>query len=161
MLGSLLCDAIAAKREDIFKAAIDGRSRAAWASLASPTCHRNGPGSAKCSVFPRTDPVSNPASTNTVISQLGSTEYFAQEYPLIPSEAFISSSFDSFIPAELVIRARKEKAEAYGPLIVASILRAWVRIERQLHGAAAAASLVRWHQLCLPPPPSLGAKTCQ
>ena len=25
MLGSLLCDAIAAKREDIFKAAIDGR----------------------------------------------------------------------------------------------------------------------------------------
>ena len=58
MLGSLLCDAIAAKREDIFKAAIDGRSRAAWASLASPTCHRNGPGSAKCSVFPRTDPVS-------------------------------------------------------------------------------------------------------
>jgi len=56
MLGSLLCDAIAAKREDIFKAAIDGRSRAAWASLASPTCHRNGPGSAKCralgNVFP-------------------------------------------------------------------------------------------------------------
>jgi hypothetical protein len=65
---------IAAKREDIFKAAIDGRSRAAWASLASPTCHRNGPGSAKCSVFPRTDPVSNPVSTNTGLRR-GETEF--------------------------------------------------------------------------------------
>jgi hypothetical protein len=52
------------------------------------------------------------------ISQLGSPEYFAQEYPIVASEAFISSSFDSFIPADLVLRARKEKIEAYGPLIV-------------------------------------------
>jgi hypothetical protein len=52
------------------------------------------------------------------ISQLGSAEYFAQEYPLIASEAFISSDFDSFIPAALVVKARKERAEAYGPLIV-------------------------------------------
>src|SRR6516164_852390 len=52
------------------------------------------------------------------IAQLGSAEYFAQEYPLNPSEAFISSAFDGFIPAELVVRARKETAEAYGPLIV-------------------------------------------
>ena len=52
------------------------------------------------------------------ISQLGSADYFSQEYPLTPSEAFISSSFDSFIPASLVIRARKEKVEAYGPLII-------------------------------------------
>jgi len=52
------------------------------------------------------------------IAQLGSAEYFAQEYPLNPSEAFISSAFDGFIPAELVVRARKETTEAYGPLIV-------------------------------------------
>ena len=52
------------------------------------------------------------------ISQLGSAEYFAQEYPITPSEAFISSTFDSFIPASLVIKARREKVEPYGPLIV-------------------------------------------
>ena len=52
------------------------------------------------------------------IAQLGSADYFAQEYPLTPSEAFISSSFDSFIPAGLVVKARKEKVEAYGPLII-------------------------------------------
>jgi len=52
------------------------------------------------------------------ISQLGSAEYFAQEYPLTASEAFISSTFDSFIPASLVIKARAEKVESYGPLII-------------------------------------------
>jgi len=52
------------------------------------------------------------------ISQLGSEEYFAQEYPLHAAEAFISSQFDSFIPAELVLCARKERIEPYGPLIV-------------------------------------------
>ena len=52
------------------------------------------------------------------ISQLGSSEYFAQEYPITPSEAFISSTFDSFIPASLVIAARKEEVEPYGPIIV-------------------------------------------
>jgi hypothetical protein len=52
------------------------------------------------------------------ISQLGSPEYFSQEYPIVASEAFISSSFDSFIPADLVLRARKEKIDPYGPLIV-------------------------------------------
>jgi hypothetical protein len=52
------------------------------------------------------------------INQLGSAEYFAQEYPLIASEAFISSSFDSFIPASLVIKARREQADAFGPLII-------------------------------------------
>jgi hypothetical protein len=52
------------------------------------------------------------------ISQLGSADYFAQEYPLTPSEAFISSTFDGFISAELVVKARKEKTEAYGPLII-------------------------------------------
>jgi hypothetical protein len=34
------------------------------------------------------------------ISQLGSEEYFQQEYPLNASEAFISAQFDSFIPAD-------------------------------------------------------------
>jgi hypothetical protein len=48
--------------------------------------------------------------------QLG--ERVHQEFPIEASAAFISSSFDSFIPAELVIRARREKAEAYGPLII-------------------------------------------
>ena len=33
------------------------------------------------------------------ISQLGSAEKFPQEYPLSPEEAFVSSNFDSFIPA--------------------------------------------------------------
>jgi hypothetical protein len=52
------------------------------------------------------------------IGQLGSADRFPQEYPLIASEAFISSTFDSFIPADLVIKARREKVEPYGPLIV-------------------------------------------
>jgi hypothetical protein len=52
------------------------------------------------------------------ISQLGNAEFYAQEYPLTASEAFISSNFDSFIPAQLVVAARREKAEAYGPLII-------------------------------------------
>jgi hypothetical protein len=52
------------------------------------------------------------------INQLGSAEYFTQEYPLTASEAFISSTFDSFIPASLVIQARREKIEPYGPLII-------------------------------------------
>jgi hypothetical protein len=52
------------------------------------------------------------------ISQLGSADYFCQEYPITASEAFISSTFDSFIPAALVIKARQEKVEPYGPLII-------------------------------------------
>ena len=35
-------------------------SRPAWASLALPTCHPNGPDSTNCSVFPRTDPALAP-----------------------------------------------------------------------------------------------------
>jgi hypothetical protein len=34
-------------------------------------------------------------------------ERFPQEYPLVSSEAFISSSFDSFIPPALVVKARR------------------------------------------------------
>jgi hypothetical protein len=52
------------------------------------------------------------------ISQLGSADYFCQEYPITAAEAFVSSTFDSFIPASLVIQARQEKVEAYGPLII-------------------------------------------
>jgi hypothetical protein len=33
-------------------------------------------------------------------------------------EAFISSTFDSFIPGELVVKARREKVDPYGDLIV-------------------------------------------
>jgi len=52
------------------------------------------------------------------IGQLGNADYFAQEYPINPQEAFISSKFDSFIPADLVIAARRETVEPYGPLII-------------------------------------------
>jgi len=52
------------------------------------------------------------------VGQLGNAEYYAQEYPSVASEAFISSSFDSYIPAALVIKARREKVDPYGPLIV-------------------------------------------
>jgi hypothetical protein len=36
----------------------------------------------------------------------------------VAEEAFISSTFDSFIPASLVIKARRLKAEPYGSLII-------------------------------------------
>jgi hypothetical protein len=53
------------------------------------------------------------------ISQLGSLDYFKREYPLTPDEAFMASKFDSFITADLVMQARKEKEiEPYGPLLV-------------------------------------------
>src|SRR5262245_11134173 len=54
------------------------------------------------------------------ISQLGSEIYFRQEYPLTASEAFISPSHDSFIPAELVLRARQEDvpSNSNAPLII-------------------------------------------
>ena len=52
------------------------------------------------------------------VGQLGSGDYFAQEYPLTASEAFISAEFDSFIPATLVLQARRENLEPYGPLVI-------------------------------------------
>jgi hypothetical protein len=53
------------------------------------------------------------------ISQLGSEDYFKREYPLTPDEAFMASNFDSFITADLVMQARKEKdIEPYGPLLI-------------------------------------------
>jgi len=39
------------------------------------------------------------------VMQLSSEDLFAQEYPITASEAFISDSFDSYIPSELVLQA--------------------------------------------------------
>lgn len=54
--------------------------------------------------------------------ELGSKALFRQEYPADISEAFIASSDDPFIPAHLVLTARKDKErqkiEGYGPLIL-------------------------------------------
>ena len=52
------------------------------------------------------------------LSELRSTDLFAREYPLTPSEAFVAANFDSYINADLVMRARKEKIEEYGPLLI-------------------------------------------
>src|SRR5262249_14604821 len=52
------------------------------------------------------------------ISQLGSETYFHQEYPLLASEAFVAPSLDRFVPAELVLRARREDVTPEGPLVL-------------------------------------------
>src|SRR5262245_31448882 len=52
------------------------------------------------------------------ISQLGDGLLFPQEYPLTSAEAFIAAQFDSFIPAELVLRARNEIIAEDGPLVI-------------------------------------------
>src|SRR5215212_2525663 len=52
------------------------------------------------------------------ISQLPSPELFCQEYPLTADEAFIAADFDSYIPADLVLRARKRESDPVGHLIV-------------------------------------------
>jgi hypothetical protein len=52
------------------------------------------------------------------ISQLGDAARFCVEYPLDPSEAFLSPDFNSFISPESVIRARREVIEPYGDLII-------------------------------------------
>jgi hypothetical protein len=52
------------------------------------------------------------------IGELRSEDLFKREYPLTPEEAFMASSFDSSITSDLVLRARKEDIEPYGPLIV-------------------------------------------
>jgi hypothetical protein len=50
------------------------------------------------------------------IGELRSEDLFKREYPLTPAEAFMASKFDSFITADLVMAARKEEIEPYGPL---------------------------------------------
>ena len=52
------------------------------------------------------------------IADKGDINYFKREYPLTPDEAFLASSFDSFIPHELVLRARKAPKTGSGPLII-------------------------------------------
>jgi hypothetical protein len=52
------------------------------------------------------------------ISQIGSEEYFAREFPLTSDQSFMASQFDSFITAPDVLRARKEKIEPYGALLI-------------------------------------------
>ena len=52
------------------------------------------------------------------ISQLSSEELFSQEYPLSASEAFIAADFDSYIPPDLILKARKRDNEPTGYLII-------------------------------------------
>jgi hypothetical protein len=41
------------------------------------------------------------------LSEMGDAKLFCREYPANPTEAFVSADFDSFIPIEDVMRARK------------------------------------------------------
>lgn len=52
------------------------------------------------------------------IADLKDPLLFKQEYPATAAEAFQMSGHDSFIPASLVMRARKNTAEASGPLVI-------------------------------------------
>lgn len=51
------------------------------------------------------------------ISELGDL-LFMQEYPATASEAFQLTGHDSYIPPALVLKARKTKCDAFGPLII-------------------------------------------
>jgi hypothetical protein len=53
------------------------------------------------------------------ISELRSEDLFKREYPLNPSEAFMASQFDSYIPPDIVLQARKTTdVEPTGPLLI-------------------------------------------
>jgi hypothetical protein len=52
------------------------------------------------------------------IVELGSETLFKQEYPCTAAEAFQFSGTESFIPAELILKARKENVMPAGPLVV-------------------------------------------
>jgi len=52
------------------------------------------------------------------ISELGDPLLFKQEYPATAQEAFVTTGHDSFIKAELIVRARKTKVEGIGPLVI-------------------------------------------
>jgi hypothetical protein len=52
------------------------------------------------------------------VGELRSEDLFKREYPLTPDEAFMASNFDSYITSDLVMRARKDEIEPYGPLII-------------------------------------------
>lgn len=52
------------------------------------------------------------------IAELKDPLLFKQEYPATAAEAFQMTGHDSYIPAELVLAARKNEREAIGPLVV-------------------------------------------
>jgi hypothetical protein len=52
------------------------------------------------------------------IAEMRDENRFKSEYPLTPDEAFMASKFDSFITADVVMTARKEEIEPYGPLLI-------------------------------------------
>lgn len=52
------------------------------------------------------------------IAELKDPLLFKQEYPATAAEAFQTTGHDSFIPGELVLRARKNSVEASGPLVI-------------------------------------------
>lgn len=52
------------------------------------------------------------------IAELKDPLLFKQEYPATAAEAFQMSGHDSFISAELVMKARKNESEAIGPLVI-------------------------------------------
>ncbi|WP_245264650.1 hypothetical protein [Aquamicrobium defluvii] len=52
------------------------------------------------------------------IAELKDPMLFRQEYPATAAEAFQMTGHDSYIPAELVLKARKSDAEASGPLVI-------------------------------------------
>lgn len=52
------------------------------------------------------------------IAELRSEALFRQEYPATPHEAFVSTDHKPFISALHVLRARKRKRDAIGPLII-------------------------------------------
>ena len=56
------------------------------------------------------------------IANMASSELFCQEYPLTADEAFVAADFDSYIPAELVLRARKAKIEPTGHFVVPDVV---------------------------------------
>jgi hypothetical protein len=52
------------------------------------------------------------------IAELKDPLLFKQEYPATAAEAFQMSGHDSYIPADLVLKARKSTCEGIGPLII-------------------------------------------
>lgn len=52
------------------------------------------------------------------IAELKDPILFMQEYPATAAEAFQMAGHDSYIPASLVLKARKTKIEAHGPLVI-------------------------------------------
>lgn len=52
------------------------------------------------------------------VAELKDPLLFMQEYPATAAEAFQASGHDSFIPAALILRARKNSVEPNGPLVI-------------------------------------------